>query len=130
MPSHAETLTVAQAADALEVSERTVWRYLKAGRLLGETVGSPGSQRTLIDAAAIDRFRDERQGGRSGALCAERDRLASALALAEQERDALRKRVAVLQRAVVEPYRPGPVGRAIEGAVSMLTRARSLRTSF
>ncbi|MDP9318180.1 MAG: helix-turn-helix domain-containing protein, partial [Actinomycetota bacterium] len=41
------TITVAQAAETLAVSERTVWRYLKSGRLPGETVGEPGSQRTL-----------------------------------------------------------------------------------
>ena len=48
MTAPSDTLTVAQAAEALGVSERTVWRYLKSGRLPGETVGEPGAQRTLI----------------------------------------------------------------------------------
>ena len=51
-PTH--TITVAQAAEALGVSERTVWRYLKSGRLAGETVGEPGAQRTLIPREAVD----------------------------------------------------------------------------
>ena len=37
-PTH--TITVAQAAEALGVSERTVWRYLKSGRLPGQTSAS------------------------------------------------------------------------------------------
>lgn len=125
-----DTLTVAQAAEALGVSERTVWRYLKAGRIDGETVGSPGSQRTLIPATAIEALRAERGGtGQSDALRAERDRLAEALRSAEAERDRLRERVAMLQRAVAEPYRPGPVARATEAAMAVFTRARALRPS-
>ena len=41
------------------VSERTVWRYLKSGRLPGETVGEPGSQRTLIPREAVDALRGD-----------------------------------------------------------------------
>jgi excisionase family DNA binding protein len=130
MTSHTDTFTVAQAAEALGVSERTVWRYLKAGRLPSETVGSPGSQRTLIAAEAIDKLRAQRGGnGQPDALRAERDRLATELREAEEERDQLRNRVAVLQRAVAEPYRPGPVARAVDGAMAVFTRARALRPS-
>ncbi|MGI9539003.1 MAG: helix-turn-helix domain-containing protein [Miltoncostaeaceae bacterium] len=125
-----DTLTVAQAADALGVSERTVWRYLKAGRIAGETIGSPGSQRTLIAVEAIEALSAERGGGgQSDALRAERDRLAEALRSAEAERDRLRERVSMLQRAVAEPYRPGPVARAADAAMSVFTRARALRPS-
>ncbi len=46
------TITVAQAAQALGVSERTVWRYLKSGRLPSQTIGEPGAQRTLIPAGS------------------------------------------------------------------------------
>ena len=54
------TLTVAQAAETLGVSERTVWRYLKAGRLEGHTVGEIGSQRTLIASESVDALRGNR----------------------------------------------------------------------
>src|SRR3954463_3932339 len=104
-PTH--TITVAQAAEALGVSERTVWRYLKSGRLPGETVGEPGAQRTLIPAAAVEAARAGRAGADAEAPRAERDRLASELAAARAERDDLRGRVRVLQRALSHPLRPG-----------------------
>ena len=91
-PTH--TITVAQAAEALEVSERTVWRYLKSGRLPGETVGEPGSQRTLIPTEAVDALRGRRAGGDADALRAERDRLVAELAMLRAERDTLHGRVA------------------------------------
>ena len=94
MTSTSSTLTVAQAAEALGVSERTVWRYIKSGRLPGETIGEPGSQRTLIPAAAVEAARAGRAGADAEALRVERDRLASELAAARAERDALRGRVA------------------------------------
>ena len=50
MTSTSSTHTVAQAAEALGVSERTVWRYIKSGRLPGETIGEPGSQRASLAA--------------------------------------------------------------------------------
>jgi excisionase family DNA binding protein len=116
------SLTVAQAAETLGVSERTVWRYLRAGRLAGETIGPPGAQRTLIPAAAVTGLCSTRAGD-AGAevLRAERDRLADALAAAEVERDALARRVALLQRALVRPRRA--VGaRATEWALGALSR--------
>ena len=46
-------LTVADAATTLGVSERTVWRYLRSGRLQGQTVGPAGAQRTMIDPEGV-----------------------------------------------------------------------------
>lgn len=124
-PTH--TLTVAQAAEALGVSERTVWRYLKSGRLAGETVGEPGQQRTLIDREAVAALQSERgDGPEAAALRAERDRLAAELARAQAEREALTARVALLQRAVARP-RPGMLARAAERALAAAARARGPR---
>jgi excisionase family DNA binding protein len=129
MTASSETLTVAHAAQALGVSERTVWRYLKSGRLPGETVGEPGSQRTLIPAAAVEATRAGRAGADAEALRAERDQLASELAAARAERDALRGRVRVLQRALSHPLRPGLVERALSRVVEATARARGPRLS-
>ena len=122
-PTH--TITVAQAAEALGVSERTVWRYLKSGRLPGETVGEPGAQRTLIPSVAVDAL----QGGRGGAdaeeLRRERDRLVAELAAARAERDVLEGRVGVLQRALSTPRRPGFAERALSRALGAAALARS-----
>jgi excisionase family DNA binding protein len=122
-PTH--TITVAQAAEALGVSERTVWRYLKSGRLPGETVGEPGAQRTLIPSVAVDAL----QGGRGGAdaeeLRRERDRLVAELAAARAERDVLEGRVGVLQRALSTPRRPGLAERALSRALGAAALARS-----
>ena len=79
-------LTVAETARALGVSERTIWRYLRGGRLDGRTEGPPGDRRTLIPALQVD------------ALAAERARL-----------DA---RLRVLQRAVARQGRPALAERA------------------
>jgi excisionase family DNA binding protein len=124
-----DTLTVARAAEALGVSERTVWRYLKSGRLPGETVGEPGAQRTLISAAAVEALRAGRSGADAEALRAERDRLASELAAARAERDALRGRVSLLQRSLSAPLRPGLVERALTRALEFTARARGPRLS-
>ena len=125
MNDHA--LTVAQAAEALGVSERTVWRYLRAGRLPGETTGPPGAQRTLIPVAAVDGLRSARGGVDDAALRAERDRLADALAAAQAERDALARRVALLQRSLTRPR--APLGARAAGwaliALSRVPLARS-----
>jgi len=121
------TITVAQAADALGVSERTVWRYLKSGRLPGETIGAPGSQRTLIPAAAVDGLRGARGGADAEALRAERDRLVAELAAARAERDVLHSRVSVLQRALSRPAPAGLAERALGRALSVLARAREPR---
>jgi excisionase family DNA binding protein len=123
-PTH--TITVAQAAEALGVSERTVWRYLKAGRLPGETVGEPGSQRTLIPSAAVEALAGGR-GPDAEALRAERDRLVAELAAARAERDALTTRVGVLQRSLSAPRRPGIAERALARALGVAARARAPR---
>ena len=124
-PTH--TITVAQAAEALGVSERTVWRYLKSGRLEGETVGEPGAQRTLIAREAVDSLTGARAGD-AAALRAERDRLVAELAAARAERDALSGRVTLLQRALSTPLRPGLAERALTRAMGALARARGPRT--
>lgn len=124
-PTH--TITVAQAADALGVSERTVWRYLKSGRLPGETVGAPGAQRTLIPSVAVDGLRGARGGADAEALRDERDRLVAELAAARAERDALHSRVSVLQRALSRPAPAGRAERALGRALSVLARAREPR---
>jgi excisionase family DNA binding protein len=125
-PTH--TITVAQAAEALGVSERTVWRYLKSGRLPGETTGDPGSQRTLIPREAVDSLTTTRVGEGADALRAERDRLVAELAAARAERDALTNRVGVLQRSLSTPLRPGLAERALAGAMGVVARARVPRT--
>jgi excisionase family DNA binding protein len=124
-PTH--TITVAQAAEALGVSERTVWRYLKSGRLEGETVGEPGAQRTLIPREAVEALTSARVGD-AEALRAERDRLVAELAAARAERDALSGRVTLLQRALSTPLRPGLAERALTRAMGALARARGPRT--
>ena len=121
-------ITVAQAADALGVSERTVWRYLKSGRLAGETTGEPGSQRTLIPRAAVDTLMSKRIGVDVDTLRAECDRLAAELAAVLVERDALTARVAILQRSLSHPRRPGVAERALSRVMGVAVRARGPRT--
>ena len=123
-PTH--TITVAQAAEALDVSERTVWRYLKSGRLPGRTIGEPGSQRTLIPLEAVDALRGSRAGADAEALRAERDRLVAELASMRAERDELKRRVDTLQRAVSRPAR-GLTERALSRALEVAARARGPR---
>jgi excisionase family DNA binding protein len=94
----ASQITVAQAAEHLGVSERTVWRYIKSGRLTGETVGESGAQRTLLDAESVARVAAERgRDPQAQELRAERDALAERLREAEAERDALRGHLSALQ---------------------------------
>jgi hypothetical protein len=128
MNPHSDTLTVARTAQTLGVSERTVWRYLKSGRLPGQTVGEPGAQRTLIPATAVVALRAGR-GADAEALRAERDRLASELAAARAERDALRGRVRLLQRSLSAPLRPGILERSLSRALEVASRARGPRLS-
>jgi excisionase family DNA binding protein len=123
------TITVAQAAQALGVSERTVWRYLKSGRLPSQTIGEPGAQRTLIPSEAVTALNGSRGGADAEALRAERDRLAAELASARAERDVLRGRVSMLQRALSQPLRPGIAERALGRALGVVARVREPRIS-
>ena len=125
-PTH--SITVAQAAEALGVSERTVWRYLKSGRLLGETIGEPGSQRTLIPREAVEGLGTSRVSADAEALRAERDQLVAELAAARAERDVLTGRVTLLQRSLSDPHRPGIAERALGRALTVAARARGPRT--
>lgn len=99
-------ITVSEAAEQLGVSERTVWRYLKSDKLAGRTVGDSGSQRTLIDTDSVTHIASERgRDPQAVALRAERDRLATELQQIAAERDELRGRVSLLQRAANQPTR-------------------------
>lgn len=118
------SLTVAQTADALGVSERTVWRYLKSGRLKGTTVGESGAQRTIISRRAIESVQQERAGTDIATIRAERDHLAHALAAVQAERDALRGRVAALQSSLARPARQARVERMLGGAMAAVSRVR------
>lgn len=124
------TLTVAQAAEALGVSERTVWRYLKAGRLSGDTVGEVGSQRTLIDQASVDALRGNRVADPEAAqLRMDIERLTQQLAQMTAERDALAHRVAGLQLAIGRSVPDGILGRAATGVATAVARIRSVRAA-
>lgn len=113
----ASHITVADAAKALAVSERTVWRYLKSGRLASETTGPAGERRTLIARSALDALVSDRgRDPEAEALRAERDRLAAELAVAQAARAALESRVSMLQRAVASPARSGLVWRTLARA--------------
>lgn len=121
-----EQITVAEAAARLGVSERTVWRYLKSGRLMGETHGEPGLQRTLIARTSLEALRSERvpAGPELAGVRAERDRLASRLREIERERDALRGRVAGLQSQLARRERPARLERVLGGAMAAVARVR------
>jgi len=132
--THTLTLTVAQAAEALGVSERTIWRYLKSGRLTGHTVGSVGSQRTLIDAAAVEGLRGNRAADpETDQLRAQVERLTQQLAQVTAERDALSHRVASLQLALGRSLPDGILGRAATGVASgvatAVARLRAVRAA-
>lgn len=117
-------ITVAEAADILAVSERTVWRYLKSGRLAGTTVGEPGSQRTLIPRAGVEALSRDRAGADLASVRAECDRLAQRLNAALVERDALRGRVAALQSTLARSGRPARLERVLGGAMAAMARVR------
>lgn len=103
---NATVLTVADAAERLGVSERTVWRYLRSGRLSGETVGEIGSQRTLIDAGSVDNLSVGRRSGEGAAVVrAEMDRMAAELTALRIERDALAVRLADVPRTLTRRRR-------------------------
>lgn len=128
------TLTVAQAAQILGVSERTVWRYLKAGRIEGHTVGEIGSQRTLIARDSVEALLGNRGADPDAArLRADLERLTEHLAQVTAERDALAHRVASLQLAVGRSVPDGILGRAATGVATgvatAVARFRSVRAA-
>lgn len=121
-----DQITVAEAAERLGVSQRTIWRYLKSGRLVGETHGEPGLQRTLITRDSLEAIGRDRSAGESdtAAVRAERDRLAARLRELERERDALRGRVAGLQSQLARRERPARLERVLGGAMAAVARVR------
>lgn len=122
MNNTTSTMTVAEAAQALGVSERTVWRYLRSGRLAGETVGPAGSQRTLIDPAAIQAIIAGRGGGEEiAALKADVARLADENAALRAERDQLRRALAAARTAMQSRQRPAS-GRAASWMLAGLSK--------
>lgn len=128
--THTHSLTVAQAAEALGVSERTVWRYLKSGRLEGVTVGPVGGQRTLIPAERVDALRTNRSGDTDATELRERlEQVLADLARVQAERDDLARRVGNLQRALARPAPTGVIERAATGMAGALARLRSPRTA-
>lgn len=116
-------ITVADAAERLGVSERTVWRYLKADKLSARTVGDAGAQRTLIDAASVDQMASEKgRDPQASELREERDRLANELAQVVAERDRLRGRISTIQRTSTPP-RLSLLERAVGLVLMIIARA-------
>jgi len=106
-------LTIAEVAEALEVSAKTIRRRLKAGEITGELVHDPkiGTQRWMIDGSALptapgvalipvdllDRLEDAwRQARRSAAEAAKADQRA------EFEKDRRQRAEAEIETAKVE----------------------------
>lgn len=124
------SMTVAEAAETLAVSERTVWRYLKSGKLDGTTVGDAGAQRTLITHASVDAVASARgRDPQADALRAERDRLAQALAAAEAERAELRERVQHLQLVASRGNRPSVPEQALTAIFTGIEKVRARRAA-
>lgn len=125
------TLTVTQAAETLGVSERTVWRYLKSGRLSGTTTGPTGSQRTLIDPASVTALQRSRSTDpEAEALRSRLERLTEQLAQVTAERDALAHRVDALHMALGRSgATDGILGRAAVGVASAVARIRAVRAA-
>jgi hypothetical protein len=118
-------LSVAETAEALGVSERTVWRYLRAGRLEGHTDGPPGAGRTWIAPDSVTALQESRDGGPERArLLADRERLVSALAASQAERDVLAGRCARLELLLARSGRSSLAGRLAGLALLALARLR------
>jgi excisionase family DNA binding protein len=83
-------MTIPEAAEALGVSERTVWRYLSSGRLSGETIGPVGQQRTLIDPGAVEVLRSGRGGNEARELRTRVEELSDQIAALRAESEQLR----------------------------------------
>jgi excisionase family DNA binding protein len=52
----ADLLTVAETARYLKVSEQTVRKLIKAGKLVGRKIGTGINSRLRISASSIERF--------------------------------------------------------------------------
>ena len=123
-------MTVAEASEALSVSERTVWRYLSSGRLVGETVGPVGSQRTLIETVAVQAIVSGRGGGEEiTALKAEVARLGDANAALRAAGDQMRRSIAGLRAQVVHLHKPVSkrAGDLVLAGLSSLASRRTAR---
>ncbi len=123
-------MTVAEASEALGVSERTVWRYLSSGRLVGETVGPVGSQRTLIEAVAVQAIVSGRGGGEEiTALKAEVARLGDENARLRADGDQMRRSIAGLRAQVVQFHKPVSkrAGDLVLAGLSSLASRRTAR---
>ena len=123
-------MTVAEASEALGVSERTVWRYLSSGRLVGETVGPVGSQRTLIEAVAVQAIVSGRGGGEEiTALKAEVARLGDENARLRADGDQMRRSIAGLRAQVVQFHKPVSkrAGDLVLAGLSSLASRRTVR---
>lgn len=121
-------LTVAQAAERLGLSERTVWRYLKAGRLDGVTVGDLGSQRTLIRAESVAALSRERGGAAAGTDADARlAEAADQVARLRAECERLQARVDVLQRALTRWPGVGRFDALVQTVLGALARVRASR---
>lgn len=129
MATTSHSLTVAEAAEALGVSERTVWRYLRSGRLHGETVGPVGQQRTLIEASAVEAIQSGRGGQESAALQAEVDRLSDEVAALRAERDQLRTALAAARVQMARLRKPvsSRAGDMVLAGLSHLATRRGMR---
>jgi|GEM_PF-519282 len=99
-------MTVTEAAEALGVSERTVWRYLRSGRLSGETLGPAGQQRTLIEPSDVEAVRAGRDGGNTSALRADVERLSDEVAALRAERDQLKTALGAARADIARLHRP------------------------
>ena len=123
-------MTVAEASEALGVSERTVWRYLSSGRLVGETVGPVGSQRTLIQRVAVQAIVSGRGGGEEiAALKAEVARLGDENAALRADGDQMRRSIAGLRAQVVQFHKPVSkrAGDLVLAGLSSLASRRTAR---
>ncbi len=129
MATTEQGMTIREASDALGVSERTVWRYLRAGRLDGETTGPVGQQRTLIDPAGVAALRDGREGQQVAGLREQVNRLSDEVATLRAERDQLRTALAANRVEIARLRRPvgARAGDMVLAGLSQLAARRGAR---
>ena len=129
MATTSRTMTIAEAAGALGVSERTVWRYLRSGRLQGETTGPVGQQRTLIDRTGVEAITAGRGGEDAAALRAEVERLSDEVAALRAERDQMRTALASSRVEIARLRKPvsSRAGDMVLAGLSHLAAHRGMR---